>query len=171
MWLGHQPNAISMNFYSRMINMNKSTVVSVQSAMVSQWFCVWPTSKRWFLKTVQVTMKHDPFDAMLESMATLHPPRIHILPLRWSLKRSVKPRIWTGSAFSTHDKSAWSVMVTGSQSRVSSGPYFTHDSSGFSPRSFHETWPSVGWLLHIQVIKYARPPARHLLHSPAKPSL
>ena len=26
-------------------------------------FCVRPTSKRWFLKIVQVTMKRDPFDA------------------------------------------------------------------------------------------------------------
>ena len=38
-------------------------VVSVKSAMVSQ-FCVRPTSKRWFLKIVQVTMKHDPFDTV-----------------------------------------------------------------------------------------------------------
>ena len=30
--------------------------------MVSR-FCVRPTSKRWFLKKVHVTMKHDPFDA------------------------------------------------------------------------------------------------------------
>ena len=35
-------------------------VVSVQSAMVSQ-FCVRPTSKRWSLEEVQVTVKHDPF--------------------------------------------------------------------------------------------------------------
>jgi hypothetical protein len=31
------------------------------------WFSryrVWPTSKRWFLKIVQMTMKHDPFNAM-----------------------------------------------------------------------------------------------------------
>jgi hypothetical protein len=47
----------------RMIKHNKPTVVSVQNAMVS-WFCIRPTSKRWFLKTVQVTMKHDPLDAM-----------------------------------------------------------------------------------------------------------
>ena len=41
--------------------------------------------------------------------------------LRWSLnQRSVK-RTWTGSAFSTNE-SAWSVMVTGSQSCVWSGP-------------------------------------------------
>ena len=38
-------------------------VVNVRSAMVSR-FCVRPTSKRWFLKVVQVTMKQDPFDAM-----------------------------------------------------------------------------------------------------------
>ena len=38
-------------------------VASVQSVMVSR-FCVRPTSKRWFLKIVQVTMKHDPLDAM-----------------------------------------------------------------------------------------------------------
>ena len=38
-------------------------VVSIQSAMVCQ-FCVRPTSKRWFLQIVQVTMKHGPFDTM-----------------------------------------------------------------------------------------------------------
>jgi hypothetical protein len=38
-------------------------VVSIRSAMVS-WFCVRPTSNRWCMKIVQVTMKHDPFDAM-----------------------------------------------------------------------------------------------------------
>ena len=31
--------------------------------MVSR-LCVKPTSKRWFMKIVQVTMKHDPFDVM-----------------------------------------------------------------------------------------------------------
>jgi hypothetical protein len=35
--------------------------------MVSR-FCVRSTSKRWFLKIVQVTMKHDPFDVKLDSM-------------------------------------------------------------------------------------------------------
>jgi hypothetical protein len=34
-----------------------------RSALVS-WFCVRPTSERWFLKIVQVTMKHDPLDAI-----------------------------------------------------------------------------------------------------------
>ena len=44
--------------------------------------------------------------------------------LRWSLKRSVKQRTWTGSfAFSTNE-SAGSVMVTGSQSRVWNGPNY-----------------------------------------------
>jgi hypothetical protein len=42
-------------------------VVSVQNAIVSR-FCVRPTSKRWVLKIVRVTMKHDPFDAMWEPM-------------------------------------------------------------------------------------------------------
>ena len=46
-----------------MIKWNKPTVVSVRSAVVS-WFGVKPTSKRWFLKIVKVTMKRDLFDAM-----------------------------------------------------------------------------------------------------------
>ena len=71
-----------------------------------------------FLKIIQVTMKHDPFDAMQESMYTLHPSCIHIL--RWSPMRSVR-RTWTGSPFSTNE-SAWSAMVTGTQSCVWSGP-------------------------------------------------
>jgi hypothetical protein len=50
-----------------MIKENKSTVVRFWSAMVSQFY-VKPTSKRWFLKMVQVLMKHDPFDAMQDSM-------------------------------------------------------------------------------------------------------
>ena len=52
-----------------MIKQNKSTVVSVQSAMVSR-FGVRSTYKRRFLKLVQVTMKHDPFDARQESTYT-----------------------------------------------------------------------------------------------------
>jgi hypothetical protein len=35
-------------------------VVSVQSTMISR-FCIRSTSKRWVLKIVQVSMKHDPF--------------------------------------------------------------------------------------------------------------
>ena len=71
MWPGPQPNVISMNSYScessHMIQSHKTMIVSVHSAMVSQ-FCGKPTSKRWLLKIVQVTMKHDPFDTMWESM-------------------------------------------------------------------------------------------------------
>jgi hypothetical protein len=44
--------------------LNKPIIVSVQCAMVSQWFCAKPTSRRWFLKIVQATMKHNPIDAM-----------------------------------------------------------------------------------------------------------
>ena len=50
-------NATPINFYScgssHMIKYNKSIVVSVRSALVSR-FCVRPTSKKWFLKIVQV---------------------------------------------------------------------------------------------------------------------
>jgi hypothetical protein len=45
-----------------MIKLYKSTVMNVQN-MVFQ-FGVTPTSKTWFLKIVQVTMKYDPFDVM-----------------------------------------------------------------------------------------------------------
>ena len=38
-------------------------IMSIRSAMVSQFY-IKPTSKRWFLKRIQVTMNHDPFDAM-----------------------------------------------------------------------------------------------------------
>ena len=41
--------------------------------------------------------------------------------LRWSLKRSVKLELGSAPPFSTNE-SAWSVMVTGSQSHVWSGP-------------------------------------------------
>ena len=99
-----------------MIKQSKSIVVNIWSAMVSQ-FCVRPTSKRWFLKIIQVTVKHDLFDAMYDFI-DLHPFCIHIL--RWSLKRSMK-RTWTSSTFFTNE-SAWSVLVTGSQSRVCSDP-------------------------------------------------
>ena len=66
---------------------SKSIVVRFRSAMVF-WFCVKSTSKRWFLKIVQVTVKHDPFDAMQVSMQTFHPSCMHLLC--WSLKHSVK---------------------------------------------------------------------------------
>ena len=63
---------------------------------------------------------------MNHSMPHRNPCRLDIhlaftyIPHR-SLERSVKSRTRTGSAFSTNE-SAWSVMVTGCQSRVWSGP-------------------------------------------------
>jgi hypothetical protein len=65
-----------------------------------------------------------PWD-MIDSMPCRNPCRlcIHLsftYILRWSLKRSVK-WTWTGSTLSTNE-SAWSVRVTGSQSRVWSRP-------------------------------------------------
>ena len=61
--------------------------VSLRGAMVSQ-FVVEPTFKRWFLKTIQVTKKHVPFNAILH----------------WSLKLIVKQRIWTtGCTFPTNE--------------------------------------------------------------------
>ena len=62
-----QPNAISMNFYycmsSHMITQNHvvQSVLCYERGLechVSWWFCVRPTtSKRWFFKIIQVTMK------------------------------------------------------------------------------------------------------------------
>ena len=37
--------------------------VSFQSAMVSR-FCIRPTSQRWILKIIQMTMNYDLFDVM-----------------------------------------------------------------------------------------------------------
>jgi hypothetical protein len=50
-------------YFKEFLYMRVLMVVSVWSAMVSR-FCVRPTFKRWFWKTIQVTVKHDPFDAM-----------------------------------------------------------------------------------------------------------
>ena len=46
-----------------MMKYNKSTVVSIWDVVVS-CFCGKPTSKRWLLKIVQLTMQHDPFGVM-----------------------------------------------------------------------------------------------------------
>ena len=74
---GPQPNVVSFDFYScgssNMIIWSKSTVVSARSAMVSR-FCVRPTSKRWFLETVQVTMN------MIHLMPCRNPCRLYIHP-------------------------------------------------------------------------------------------
>ena len=40
----------------------ESTTMSVWSDILSRFCVIRPTSKRWFLRTVQVTIKHDPFD-------------------------------------------------------------------------------------------------------------
>jgi hypothetical protein len=116
----------------------KSTVVNGRSAMVFR-FCVRPTSKRQFLE-------NSPSDHETSSIRC-H-VRIHVdftsiilaftYILWWSLKHSGK-RTWTGSAFSTNE-SAWSVMVTGYQSRVWSGPnnrccwWHPHRNKDKSPR-------------------------------------
>ena len=69
-------------------------------------FFVTPASKRWFLKIIHVTMEHDPFYAMQESMQTLHPsypssvvgselktgsafPPMRVLEVKWSRARSL----------------------------------------------------------------------------------
>jgi hypothetical protein len=72
---GPQLTAISTKFYSckssHMIKENKPMVVSIWSAMVSQ-FCVRSTFKRWFLKGVQVTMTH------IHSMPCRNPCRLYM---------------------------------------------------------------------------------------------
>ena len=88
MWPDPQLHAISMNFYS----------------CGSSRFCDRPTYKRWFLKIVQVTMKHDPrihvdFTSILHS----HTPSA---PQVWS-------RLGLARNFSTNE-STWSVMVISS---------------------------------------------------------
>ena len=72
-------------------------VVSVQSAMVFG-FRVRPTSKRWFLKTIQVTMKHDPFNP--------NPCRLYIhLAFTYSVSPSsvVGSELGPGPPFSTNE--------------------------------------------------------------------
>ena len=62
------PHVISMNFYlcgvvtcDRIHYINGCEHWECHGLPV---LCVRPTSKSWFLKSIQVTMKHDPFDAM-----------------------------------------------------------------------------------------------------------
>ena len=109
------------SLFMRVLTHDKPTVVSVRSVMTSRFY-VRPTSKRWFLKIVQV--KHDAFWCM-PMQGSIHVDFTSHLAftylLCWSLKRSVKKWTWTGSAFSTNE-SAWSVMVTDSQSHVWRGP-------------------------------------------------
>ena len=60
-------NTLPMNSHSHGVlthdKYNESMIMTFQSATVSL-FCVRPTSKKWFLKAIQVTMKHDPVDTM-----------------------------------------------------------------------------------------------------------
>ena len=73
---------------SHMITLNKPMIVGIWSAMVSSTKChhMWPSPQPnvlglppggGFLKIVQVTMKHDPFDAVKESMWTLPSIFVH----------------------------------------------------------------------------------------------
>ena len=82
--------------------------------------------------TQDVVFKNSPSDHETTSIGChvgIHVDFTSILhsQLHWSFKRSVKWS-WTGSAFSTNE-SAWSVMVTGSQSCMWSGPKISHDTS------------------------------------------
>ena len=85
----------------------------------SPGFYVKPTSKKLiFLKIVQVTMKHDPFDAMygihVDFTSIVHSHTYSVGPssIVW------RKRTWTtGSAFSTKE-SAWSEMVSRALSLV-----------------------------------------------------
>ena len=74
--------------------------MNVWSAIVS-WFCVRPTSKRWFLKVFQWLWN------MIHLIPCRNPCRLYIhlaftYSLRWSLKHRVM-QTWTGSAFSTNE--------------------------------------------------------------------
>ena len=76
MWSGPQPNATSMNFYpcgsSHMIKQNKSTFVSIRSAMVSQ-LSVRPTSMRWLFENNPSDHEH-----MIHLMPIRNPRRLYI---------------------------------------------------------------------------------------------
>ena len=66
--------------------------------------------------------------------------------LLWSLKCCVK-QTWTGSTISTNE-SAWSLMVTGNQCRVWSGPKFAKLSQRLLKR---KTWQIVQNLIELSV--------------------
>ena len=88
----------------------------------SPGFCVRPTSKKRVLK--KNPNDHETWSIRCHVGIHVHFTSIvHSLTysVTYSLKRSVKRRSWTGSTFSTNE-SAWSVMVTGSHTRVWSGP-------------------------------------------------
>ena len=120
MWLSPQPTAISMNFYScmplAMMKWNKSTVVSVQSAMVSR-FCIKP-----YLR--EVVFENSPSDhetwslgihVDFTSMLHSHTP-IGLSSIVWSELGPAPP--------CPPNESASSGMGTSSQSHVWSGPRY-----------------------------------------------
>jgi hypothetical protein len=111
-------------------------------------FCVRPTSKRWFLKIVQVTM-NTIHSMSCRNLCRLYTHLAFTYILRWSLKQSVK-RTWTSSTFSTHE-SAWSVMVTGSQSRVWSGPW-----SQVTGGQFMQSQPLRAWKLGLTTSSWSK---------------
>ena len=71
-----------------MIKQSKPTVVSVRSVMVSQWFCVGPTSMRWALRK----QSNWPWN-MIHSTPRGNPCRhyIHLAPFTYSLARRLEP--------------------------------------------------------------------------------
>ena len=82
--------------------------------MVSQ-FCVRPTSKRWFLKIVQVTIN------MIHAMPCRNPCRLYI-QLAFTYSIGPSSIVWNELGPIPCFPPMRSVMVTGSQSRVWSGP-------------------------------------------------
>ena len=97
-----------MNSYSRgsshMIKQNKLTVVGIQNVVVSRFRVRSTTSKKWFLKKIQVTIHetrsiwcrvgiHVDFTSILHSLTPLVPqaqceadldPRMRVLEMKWS---------------------------------------------------------------------------------------
>ena len=143
MWLGPRPNVISINFHSRgsshMLKQSKPTVANIQNAMVSTWFCVRPTSTRWFLK-------NNPSDhatwCIRRHVTTPYRLHIHLAftysigpsSVVWSIENLDRPHLST-------NESAPSVTVTGSRSRVWSDHNLTVVASpqGPLPQAIHPT--------------------------------
>jgi hypothetical protein len=92
--------------------------------------CVRPASKRWFLKIVQVTMKHE----SIWCHVGIH---VDFTSILHSLIYSIGPSsvVWSelgpASTFSTNE-SAWSVTMTISKAHVWSGPKIGHHEYMFS---------------------------------------
>ena len=117
MWQGLRPICYFNEFlFTQVLTHDKIQHINgwEHNAMVYR-FCVRPTSMRRFLKTVQSDHEtwsiwcHVGHHVNFSSISHSHTP--------WSLECSVK-RTWTGSFTFSTNESAWSVMVTGSQSRV-----------------------------------------------------